>query len=218
MPKDTTSSEEKDVKQPVVEETQKPSEDTPSKSEDVKSESIPYERFKEVNAAKAKAEAELAEIKKQQEEAERKKLEEEGRYKELLEKVELEKEELVNKNRQVKKQAKISNLASRQGIDPEMALKLLDDSDVTYDEETGEVKGVQEAMDKMVEKWPQLVQKGSKPVGTPTNPSSNSKSKPEPAEGQSYTHEEIAEIKKDPEQWAKHKSHIMDAFANGRIS
>jgi hypothetical protein len=132
---------------------------------------IPKHRFDEVSTKLKQAQEERDALKKEKDEAENKRLAEEGKYKELAEKAEKEKNELQSKFTQTRIDTSVRTAALRAGaVDDEAVLALIDRSLVKVDDQ-GNVTGVDEAVNKLLEEKPFLVGNG-KPnkLGLGTNP------------------------------------------------
>lgn len=103
--------------------------------------------------------------------AEEEKLKKAGEYEELLKKKESELEEQRNRYQQATVDNRLQLKLTQAGTPYiEDALKLIDRSTIKTDE-TGQVSGVEEAVEKLKVEKPFLFSKGSTPqVGSPTNP------------------------------------------------
>lgn len=128
-----------------------------------------HNRFKEL-AAKAKR---ADELEKAQSEAENKSLEDQKKFEELAGKYKSENEGLTKRLEDMQVTQAISAKASALGIvDLEAAALLINRSSISIKD--GTVDGVDEALKQLVENKPYLVSKsGSKQVGSPSNPSSD---------------------------------------------
>lgn len=102
--------------------------------------------------------AKIAEIEQREREYERKRFEEEGRYKELTTLAKKELEQTKAQVREWRIEAALTQKAQELGvIDPKLA-KLIDARNVRYDERTGEVTGVAEAVSAFKQSSPALFQ------------------------------------------------------------
>ena len=97
--------------------------------------------------------------------------------------------------------SEVATAAARKGIDPELAWRLLDPAEVEWDEEKGQPKNVSEALDSILQKWPQLASGGtSAPMNTPRREAVFRRSQ-----------------LRDPSFFAQHRQEILRAMEEGRI-
>lgn len=154
---------------------------------------------------------ELKKLKEAQEKAEKEKLEKQGEYKTLLEKTQKELEAAREEAKNQKLRQKIQEVAFSKGIkDVDAASKLIDMSKITTDEETGDVKGVDEAVESLIKDRAYLVtgEPTGNPVGNPSNPGGN------PGGAAKFT---ITQIQ-DPAFYNEHRDEILKAQREGGIT
>lgn len=164
-----------------------------------------HPRFKELAAAKKKADALEAEKRL----AEENKLKENNEWKTLAEKHEAEKLDLSNKLQQIKLDNAIERLANKSGvIDGEAVLKLIDRSKISVDETTGEITGVQEALKQLLTDKPYLANEGAAAsLGNPSNPGSP---------GTQIKRFKLSQLQ-NPEFYQKNEKEIREAIKNNQI-
>lgn len=130
-----------------------------------------------------------------------KELEEQGRFKELSEAKDKEIADLKKSIRDRDVMDKIKSAASAKGIkDLDAASKLIDMTKVTVDEATGEVKGIDEAIESLAKDKPYLLS-GTPSIGNPTNP---------PNPNNPVTKFTMSQIQ-DPAFYQEHYKEIMKA-------
>lgn len=113
---------------------------------------------------------EYTKLKKAEDDRKAKELEEQGKFKELSEAKDKEIADLKKSMRDRDVQDKIKSAASAKGIkDLDAASKLIDMTKVTIDEATGEVKGIDEAIESLAKDKPYLLT-GKPAIGAPSNP------------------------------------------------
>lgn len=194
--------------------------DTTPKSEDPntehKPELVPKSRLNETLERAKKAEAKAEKLEKEKADAETKKLEEEGEYKKLFEDEKLAREESDKKVQQAKIKAAFSSQAMKANVvDVDDAYKLADLSQVQVNEDGG-IEGLDGIVDKLIESKPYLVQKGSAPVGSPTNPSPDGQEDKSGSKiSKTFTRSQIEAMGTD--EYAENEKAIFQAQADGTI-
>lgn len=214
MADETKPTETPVVNQPAEGTATPPPADTTAPTSEEKSEdkAIPYDRFKAVNEEKKALAAELEAMKKSQEEAEKKQLEEQQRYKELYEK---EKEQNAAKEASLREaQQKTQFMGAIEGLglaDKDVAYMLIQDKLAQLEtDEQGNLVGVNEVVNTLLEEKPYLVNKAQGAIGSPTNPATTQSA---PTGTRIYTNAEISDAK----FYEEHKSDINKALVEGRI-
>lgn len=163
-----------------------------------------HPRFKELAAAKKRADALEAEKKA----AEDKKLEENNEWKTLAEKREAELNETKTQAQQIRIDSAIEREAHKLGVvDSEAVLKLLDRSTVQIDD-TGSIVGVTEALTKLLTDKPYLKGEGITPsMGNPSNPGNPNNN---------VKTFKLSELQ-DPAFYQKNEKEIREAIKAGKI-
>lgn len=148
-----------------------PDESQGSGEDENKDDSIPKHRFNEINEKLKKAEKKLGEM-------EETKLEEQEKFKTLAEKRKEKVETLSTELKDTKIRYNIERVASQKGAsDPSDVYNLLDKSNIELSED-GEVTGVEDAVDDLLENKPYLTGEGdtAKSIGAGSSPTKDDKS------------------------------------------
>lgn len=162
-----------------------------------------HPRFKELTEAGKR----LKQLEADQQKAEEDKLKEQGKLKELLDKKEEELKALRTQAETSRIDSLITNEAVKKGvIDPEAVTKLLDRTGVKITED-GSVNGITEAVAKLIESKPYLINGKPVTMGSGSNPASGAGSPPR------FKHSQI----KDPVFYREHEKEINEAMKLGLI-
>jgi len=98
--------------------------------------------------------------------------------------------------------SEVATLAAQKGLDPELAWRLLDPTEVEWDEETGKPKNVGEVLDALLQKWPFLAGQGG--TTSAMNPQKRNLV---------FRRSQL----RDPAFWQAHREEILRAMREGRI-
>jgi len=98
--------------------------------------------------------------------------------------------------------SEVATLAAQKGLDPELAWRLLDPTEVEWDEETGKPKNVGEVLDALLQKWPFLAGQGG--TTSAMNPQK---------QNLVFRRSQL----RDPAFWQAHREEILRAMQEGRI-
>jgi hypothetical protein len=165
-----------------------------------------HPRFKSLSEKAKQADK----LQKEQEDNERKVLEEQGKHKELAEKLQAENSKLLQRINTQALNTAIQIEAAKLGIvDPEAAQALID-KELAKVDESGNVVGVKEALEKLVESKPYL--KGAaptQPVGTPSNPN--------PSQTENGTKRYKLSQIQDSKFFKANEKDIMEAVSKGLV-
>lgn len=165
-----------------------------------------HERFKKLNEKAKKA----SELEKAEEERREKDLEQQKKHQELAEKYKQERDQLRQEIKNEKVENKLIAAASKAGVvDIEAVLKLVDRAVIETDDE-GNVKGFEEALNKLLETKPYLKgdsQNSQVNIGSGTNPD------PKNTGAKRFTLSQI----QDPSFYQENKDEIMSAYKAGTI-
>lgn len=157
--------------------------------------------------------------------AEETRLQEQQKWQELAEKRESEnadlKSQLNTANEQIKtvrvQNALVSELTKHNPVSVDDAVKLADVTGIQVDE-NGTVTGVDTVVNSLVESKPFLFGQDQKTNVNQGASSSGNAASDNSGSPKTWTRSQIAELAKNPEEYAKHRDSILEAKSAGRIT
>jgi len=176
--------------------------------------SVPYGEFSDTRKELKKAREALEKINKEKKETEEKDLAEKGKYKELAEAKQKEIDTLKTQVEGNQKYNVFAEKALKEGVvSTGDAFKLADLSDVKI--ENGEVKGINEVIEKLKTDKPFLFNEDNRVIGSGTNPAGQ-----KTQDGKKvYRQSEIDDwLENNREEYKKHENDISKAYAEGRVT